>query len=307
MPTYLCHGFRWHRRDIRIFVILNDLDDAASNWVIGPATSQAILSQLHASFAFIPEPAAPAPAQPTAAAKKPASEPQLHHDDDLTVPPSRVPEASDPVLMHSWSAVKLLEEFDPEDTRLPSRPYAFVADYVVRVDLSANVVDEMAKYRMRKQGDWFGQLRDELQKGEDLRWYVVVCGDELREVPADSEDEAAREDDDEEDEEESEVESVDQDGSRSASQEVNPQGLKPPPARPAQQERPRTSPQTSSASSLPIRPSPLSSHPANPRPSPPPEPGGQRQAARPPLKSKKSMAEGLRRLFGKKDGSPGTR
>ncbi|KAK7432661.1 hypothetical protein QQZ08_000870 [Neonectria magnoliae] len=299
MPTYLCHGFRWHRRDIRIFVVLHDLEDAASNWVIGPATSRAILSQLHTSFTFIPEPAAPPAVAPPASspvAKKPASEPP-HHDDDFTVPPSRVPESKDPVLMHSWSAVKLLEEFDPEDTRLPSRPYAFVADYVVRIDLSANVVDEMAKYRMRKQDEWFSRLRDEMQKGEDLRWYVVVCGDDLREVPADSEDDAVREDD-----QESEDESGD-----FGSEEAIPQGLKPPPARPVQQERPSTSPQTSSASSLPIRPSPLSSHPANPRPSPPPEPGGQRPGARPPLKSKKSMAEGLRRLFGKKDGSPGSR
>lgn len=310
MPTYLCHGFRWHRRDIRVFVVLNDLEDAASNWVIGPATSSAILSQLHTSFDFLPEPP-PAPPSPCAT-KKPrpatASEGEpLHHDDDFTVPPSRVAEANDAVLMHSWSAVKLLEEFDPEDTRLPSRPYAYVADYVVRIDLSANVVDEMATYRMRKQDEWFGRLRDELQKGEDIRWYVVVCGDELREVPADSDDEANLKDDDE-----SEEESVidDDDTSQGIPQGLKPRPskpppLKPPPLKPVQQQRPRTSPGPSSSSSLPLRPSPLSSHP--PLPTPPAEPGGQKQPARPPLKNKKSMAEGLRRLFGKKESAAHTR
>ncbi|KAH7160301.1 AorFlbE-like protein [Dactylonectria estremocensis] len=305
MPTYLCHGFRWHRRDLRVYVILNDIEDAASNWVVGPATSFAILSHFHARFNFLPDPA-PLPldvvVKPRPSTERP---PRSHDDDDFTVPPPRVPESRDPVLSNSWSAVKLLEEFDPEDTRLPCRPYAYVADYVVRVDLSANVVDEMAKYRMRQQDEWFHRLRDELQKGEDIRWYVVVCGDDVREVPVGSEDEANCNDDIDYDSEEEYVD--DNDDSSSTPAAASRQGLKlppikPPPLQPIQQERPRTSP---GPSSLPLRPSPLSSHP--PLPTPPAEPGGQKPPARPPLKNKKSMAEGLRRLFGKKDSVPGPR
>ncbi|KAF7546886.1 hypothetical protein G7Z17_g8100 [Cylindrodendrum hubeiense] len=313
MPTYLCHGFRWHRRDIRIFVILNDLEDAASNWLIGPATSSAILSQLHTSFDFLPEP--PPPPTP---AKKPrpstasgaSREPQpQHHDDDFTVPPSRVAESKDAVLMHSWSAVKLLEEFDPDDTKLPSRPYAYVADYVVRIDLSANVVDEMAKYRMRRQDEWFSRLRDELQKGEDIRWYVVVCGDDVRDVPAGSDDEDGE--DNQKDDDDSEEEYV---NDNDTAEGIPFQGLKPPPSKPpplkpieqpVEQQRPRTSPGPSSSSSLPLRPSPLSSHP--PLPKVPAEFDGLKQPTRTPLKNKKSMAEGLRRLFGKKENAPSTR
>ncbi|KAM0420598.1 hypothetical protein ACHAPT_011645 [Fusarium lateritium] len=194
MPTYLCHGFRWHRRDIRIYVIIHDLEDAASNWIIGPATSSSILDQLYTSYDFLPE---VAPPQQEADVSINKAKKGQHLDDDLSLPPSRVPPEHDGVLMHSWSAVKLLEEFDPEETMAPCRPYAYVADHVVRIDLSVDVAGEMAKYYDKMAGDdgWIVKLRDELQKGEPVRWYVVVCGDEVREVPGGSDDE----EDDEED------------------------------------------------------------------------------------------------------------
>ncbi|KAF4998864.1 hypothetical protein FDECE_11677 [Fusarium decemcellulare] len=187
MPTYLCHGFRWNRRAIRIYVILNDLEDAASNWIIAPATSSSILNQFYDSYDFLPS---PAPSTPTSVSKNP-TQPEGQHkhvDDDLSLPPSRVDPAHDGVLMHPWSAVKLLEEFDPEETTTPCRPYAYVADHVIRVDLSVDVAGEMAKYYEKMAGDdgWIVKLRDELQKGEPVRWYVVVCGDEVREVPGES-------------------------------------------------------------------------------------------------------------------------
>jgi hypothetical protein len=47
MPTYLVHGFKWFRHMVRIHVIMGQLDDAAPDWVMGPATSAA----LKASFA----------------------------------------------------------------------------------------------------------------------------------------------------------------------------------------------------------------------------------------------------------------
>lgn len=77
--------------------------------------------------------------------------------------------------MNSRSVVKLLEEYDPEDLASQSRPYAHVADYVVQVYLSMNVVDERARYesRVEKMKDvWFENLRDQLQNGEEIRWYV---------------------------------------------------------------------------------------------------------------------------------------
>ncbi|PSN61375.1 hypothetical protein BS50DRAFT_459448, partial [Corynespora cassiicola Philippines] len=39
MPTWLVHGFRWPRPSIRIHIILQNLEDAAPEWLMAPATS----------------------------------------------------------------------------------------------------------------------------------------------------------------------------------------------------------------------------------------------------------------------------
>jgi hypothetical protein len=38
MPTWIVHGFRWPRAQIRIHIILQNLDDAAPEWLMAPAT-----------------------------------------------------------------------------------------------------------------------------------------------------------------------------------------------------------------------------------------------------------------------------
>ncbi|KAF2760135.1 hypothetical protein EJ05DRAFT_483916 [Pseudovirgaria hyperparasitica] len=43
MPTYLVHGFRWPRSLIRIHIILQNLEDAAAEWLIAPATTKTML------------------------------------------------------------------------------------------------------------------------------------------------------------------------------------------------------------------------------------------------------------------------
>ncbi|MCJ1483000.1 hypothetical protein MMC06_003166 [Schaereria dolodes] len=44
MPVYLIHGFRWPRSAIRIHIILNNVDDAAAEYVMSPTTSEALIS-----------------------------------------------------------------------------------------------------------------------------------------------------------------------------------------------------------------------------------------------------------------------
>jgi hypothetical protein len=46
MPTYLIHGFRWPRQLIRIHIILQNLDDAAAEWLIAPATTETLIENL---------------------------------------------------------------------------------------------------------------------------------------------------------------------------------------------------------------------------------------------------------------------
>jgi hypothetical protein len=43
MPTYLVHGFRWPRNLVRIHIILQNLDDAAAEWLVAPKTTLALL------------------------------------------------------------------------------------------------------------------------------------------------------------------------------------------------------------------------------------------------------------------------
>ncbi|KAK4613643.1 hypothetical protein CLAFUW4_08910 [Fulvia fulva] len=40
MPVYLLHGFRWPRPLIRIHIILQNLDDAAAEWLVAQGTTQ---------------------------------------------------------------------------------------------------------------------------------------------------------------------------------------------------------------------------------------------------------------------------
>lgn len=273
MPTYLLHGFRWHRANIRIHIILQNLDDAAPEWIVAPATSNTLLNSFYSLFDFLPPsnpPTAAYPPPPPLAdgtpettgdprllkkggtyskallrslGSKKKSKPVLN-EQDLS------PSASEsgvvklrrtnstrrggpcsngklekPPSFNDWSVVKLVEQYDPDDLHCASQPYAYVADYMIEVALGASLSEEMGKYEERLKSDeapmstpaspatsampasgdpadvqspgfsardrrrksrrlgWFEKLRDELQKGEDIGWYVVVCGDEERVAP----------------------------------------------------------------------------------------------------------------------------
>jgi hypothetical protein len=273
MPAYLCHGFRWHRRSVRVFVIVQNLDDASPEWIIPPKSAQSLLEAFYNLFDFLPY-CVPPPRSgsgygsstlrtggagseddesyvstanshgggngrgtrsrsQSAAGRAPPSSSQKSRSRSGTrsrqqsnpppAPSSQVvlgahgtPVGQDDVQTQDWSVVKLLEEYDPMNLEEMSRPYAYVADYAVRIDLSASIMDEIAAYEERVRADrdppvtgpsdegaaavaggkkksgkkqqgagtgWFERLRDQLQRGEEIRWYVVNNGDEVREWP----------------------------------------------------------------------------------------------------------------------------
>lgn len=322
MPTYLCHGFRWKRRSIRVYVVVQNLDDAAPEWVVKRGSPRSLIESFYNLFDFLPECTFP-PTRRSSFAPRTYSQPhsldrnssiadddddaashytarsargrstsrsrtvvaqqsqphlqsQYHQDKDRDQdtpvppascreressnssrkrskseitrkplpptthapagyqppaqhqappsPPSSQPQfagslshasdsaTADPVLAQEWSPVKVLEEHDPGNLDEVSRPYAYVADYVQRIDSSCSIVEEIARYehmvrasrepavtgpssdetlngkrdtaRLGDLAGWFEQLRDQLQRGEEIRWYVVVNGDEEREWPA---------------------------------------------------------------------------------------------------------------------------
>ncbi|KAG5986893.1 hypothetical protein E4U43_005302 [Claviceps pusilla] len=224
MPTYLCHGFRWYRSSIRPFIILNDLDECAPDWIIEPTTAAVLLSQLAESFGFVPrldedgdgdrdkdedkdedkdkdkhdnKKRPGSQGRDTSRPQAAQQQQPARYDEEMTMPTSRVPPEQDRILMHDWSPVKLLEEYDENETEHAARPYAYMADHAVRVDLGADILAEMALYDetlKERNADWFERLREEVQPEEQTRWYIVVCDDTEREAPVEDE---ADEDEDE--------------------------------------------------------------------------------------------------------------
>ncbi|AEO66954.1 uncharacterized protein THITE_2115564 [Thermothielavioides terrestris NRRL 8126] len=240
MPTYLCHGFRWQRRSIRVYVILQDLDDASPEWIIPAKSARCILQSFYDVFEFLPycspKRGRHAPARDVdggddthralgyandaprdrsrsrgrgrgrSQSQSTAQSRSLSRAKRQQQPPPSLPTSDDASSVVSeddfsaqaWSAIKLLEEYDPRDLTAVSRPYAYVADYAARIDLSCSIVDEIARYEQQQlqsarpaisipsrnapaeQPGWFEELRDQLQRGEEIRWYVVVNGDEVR-------------------------------------------------------------------------------------------------------------------------------
>lgn len=198
MPsTYLCHGFRWHRDAIRLYVMMKNLELCAPDWIIGWETSEHLLESLYNEHTFIPGPLddeAIRKQEAELAAAGTSSPPKFG------VPPPRKPKSEDFVLRHEWSAIKVLEEYDDEDTSTHCRPYAFVADHVVRVELDVDVMEEMSKFNtmtLQQERTWFEKLNQKLQPNEPIRWYVVVVSDEVRDYYPQESDSDEEEDNDE--------------------------------------------------------------------------------------------------------------
>ncbi|KAL5601157.1 hypothetical protein BROUX41_005962 [Berkeleyomyces rouxiae] len=68
MPTYLCHGFRWYRNNVRVFAQFQDIEDAAPDWIIREGSSHAMLYTLYELFEFLPFAEDLVPAESAAAA-----------------------------------------------------------------------------------------------------------------------------------------------------------------------------------------------------------------------------------------------
>ena len=160
MPTYLVHGFRWPRAAIRIHIILFDLEDAAAEWIVAPASAITILNSFYTLYDFLP------PSQPPVA---PATS-NIPPVPTLLEPPNAkgqrpiggavgagARKGSDrqrkPLRFNDWSVVKLLEQYDPDDESNPSQPYAYVADYIVPVTLSLDIEAEMAAYEEKQHAE----------------------------------------------------------------------------------------------------------------------------------------------------------
>ena len=50
MPVYLVHGFRWPRRAIRIHIILNNVEEAAPEWLMSLSTTTALIANFRTIY-----------------------------------------------------------------------------------------------------------------------------------------------------------------------------------------------------------------------------------------------------------------
>ncbi|KAK0665901.1 hypothetical protein QBC41DRAFT_158664 [Cercophora samala] len=177
MPTYLTHAFPLPRPLIRIFTVLHDLSPCSPEHLISPPSSHSLLSCFHSLYPFLPF-ASPPP----------------------DFPPATPPTGFDLLVSQSYSPVKVLEVYNPDDLASAFTPYAYIADYAIRIDDVADITAITSQYL---ENDWFSKLRDELMNigggvveavegGEGVKagrigWYVVVNGDEERGFPGEEE------------------------------------------------------------------------------------------------------------------------
>ena len=88
-----------------------------------------------------------------------------------------------PDTMSMIPEIHFVEQYNPSDTsqRATSQPHAFVADKVVETELSVNVPDIMRQHNISKRG-WNAlmDLKDHLAPEENIDWWMVHNGDEMR-------------------------------------------------------------------------------------------------------------------------------
>ncbi|KAF4123786.1 hypothetical protein GMORB2_5502 [Geosmithia morbida] len=178
MPAYFLHGFRWGRPSIRRFVERSGLPASKAEWLIGDHAGADVIMELMREYKYIPERSIPLPTEP---GHNQAPEWQMRQESYILPEPHMSPDEDPRVNSHAWTGLKLMEEYDGRGTEQePPRPYAFVANYVVRVDLDTSTEIEFYKFNrcpLSTSSAWLSRLRSALQPKEPVRWYIVNCAE----------------------------------------------------------------------------------------------------------------------------------
>jgi len=209
MPVYIIHGFRWPRAGftgIRVHIILQNIDDAAAEYVQSSRTQRAILANFRSAFPEIME-----------------HLPNLclieqHDPADL----SSEAAVSQPYAYVADKVVTIADASDDREYEMPPDPLIGSKKSGAKAvpftggGLSINVEDVVAAGTGLAARGWeaMADLRDKIAAGEKIGWWVVYNGDPERYYEGmDEEDE----DDnviEEEDEEAEEMEDHDEDSDK---------------------------------------------------------------------------------------------
>lgn len=174
MPVYLLYGFRWPRAGftgIRVYIVLNNLENATAEYLQQPETTRLLLESFKKNEADI-------------VARLPDLRFIEQYDPEDTTSETAV---SQP---YAYVAAKVTEIPDPNN---PGKNLSFGAE-----DLSKDSgLSESALQAMT-------EFRDKYAAGEKLGWYIVYNGDPDRYYP-ETDDETVDDDEDMMDEEENDV------------------------------------------------------------------------------------------------------
>jgi len=234
----------------------NDLDDAALHWIVAPRSKAQIIQSFEE---LLDESASPSHMDPKAETANAAEACKEDHKPLQDVaeeegsqaspyeeghePKKRVEDTTMDRLAAQTSpplpGITLLEEYDPDNLDVCAAPWAYVADYAVRVDGAVSVPEQMRRYEQERSSghaveteppvhggedlpsaaaktnlldfmteglesqpscsrsgyrSWLARLRDKVQGNECIDWYIVVCGDEIRDKSTSNEESDSDED-----------------------------------------------------------------------------------------------------------------
>lgn len=171
MPAYLIHGFQWPRKDIRIWVIENNLEEVAPEWLIGTSinTPSSYLHALHrASISNYSH----------SRRKGPESARGIHENFENLFPAE----------LADLPNFRFIEQYNPtEHPDLKSQDYAYVCTAAIQITLNCPVDQVMAKGIPSQMYAAMSKIRDHLAvaarmepSGWRIGWWVVYCEDEER-------------------------------------------------------------------------------------------------------------------------------
>ncbi|OJJ50024.1 hypothetical protein ASPZODRAFT_22723 [Penicilliopsis zonata CBS 506.65] len=178
MPVYLLHGFRWPRggfTGIRVYIVLNNLEEAAAEYVQQPLTSRLVLESLKKTQSAIMR-------------RLPDLQLIEQYDPEDTTSETAV---SQPFAYVADKVITLSETATGPQSLLSASMEEFVTAG------SGYSEDAIAA---------FAELRDNIAAGENIGWYVVYNGDPERGYPEIEEDSMDYQPEEEDEEEENEKE-----------------------------------------------------------------------------------------------------
>lgn len=200
MPVYILHGFRWPRggfTGIRVHIIVNNLEDAAAEYIQTPESQKLLLDSFHKAH---PEIMKNLPNGLTFIE-------QYNPDDEFSENAVSQPYAyvADKVITMAMPGdPQVTGPTSPASAKRTSKSSGTSSSDLKAQSLGVNIEDVIAEGPGLSAKGWdaFADLRDAIAPGEKIGWWIVYNGDPERAFDDFEDEEEEYEEDEEEEEEE---------------------------------------------------------------------------------------------------------